>query len=809
MGDTVKQSMLTGLVMLACAGPLHAADQFSATASGTINNLNLSVSITPDAAINGQRGSVFIAANLAGSWYFKTAEGWKPYSGGSMPPLSTGALVSQSITVFDGQLDLSAFLGAQIYAGIGTSEADMIANTRFAKVHTTSPYNLMIVSKASYDGAANDLLTAGLGQSGIASTTSPATQTSFNAASATDLRRLAIWANYRAILDPSTVGGFGRLYGPNVGLSGTGTFNSADGKIAGDEWIGIVDPGNGSEMVEVMVQIPAHFDKNRPCIVTGPSSGSRGIYGAIGTSGEWGLKRGCAVAYTDVGKGNGFHDLSGGKVTRADGVGHGVRAAGFDATGNVVTAFPSFVAKDATGNVITPLNAYNAQFPNMHAAKHFHSQQNPEAKWGAYTLAAVRFALNAINEKFAEKLSSGLPKTQFVPKGKETSDQTGVIVIASSVSNGGGASLQAAEQDTDGLITAVVVHEPNIYPNPGAGNFNIKYNGRSLASSQIRQLADHISMWALYQPCASLAQPGAQSYAALNTVGQQANRCKALARNGLLAGIADVNTGDSTAVTAAALAAQKAINDAGIIEESNILAPQYDAGFNYSAIMAYYAPAYARASVTENLCGWGMAVTNAQGAITAAPAAADALLFGTGNGLAGWGPLPVYLQSPTAAKSWILSSSASTGLQDLAFDGTLCAHRLFTNFDPTNGGRALTGTDATNAARVQSGMRELRASGNLRGKPAIILHGRMDALVAVNHTSRAYFGLNVTVRLPPSCRNQAASGTLAVELLISQATAHGNNSPTRLTGCSAMRASTKRRYASGSRPFSLAEPIRL
>ena len=31
-------------------------------------------------------------------------------------------------------------------------------------------------------------------------------------------------------------------------------------------------------------------------IVTGTSSGSRGVYGAIGSSGEWGLKNGCALA---------------------------------------------------------------------------------------------------------------------------------------------------------------------------------------------------------------------------------------------------------------------------------------------------------------------------------------------------------------------------------------------------------------------------------------------------------------------------------------------------------------------------------
>ena len=43
---------------------------------------------------------------------------------------------------------------------------------------------------------------------------------------------------------------------------------------------------------------------------------------------------------------------------------------------------------------------------------------------------------------------------------------------------------------------------------------------------------------------------------------------------------------------------------------------------------------------------------------------------------------------------------------------------------------------------MRQGVDEVKLTGNLRGKPAIILHGRSDALVPVNHTSRPYFGLN-------------------------------------------------------------------
>jgi hydroxybutyrate-dimer hydrolase len=39
-------------------------------------------------------------------------------------------------------------------------------------------------------------------------------------------------------------------------------------------------------------------------------------------------------------------------------------------------------------------------------------------------------------------------------------------------------------------------------------------------------------------------------------------------------------------------------------------------------------------------------------------------------------------------------------------------------------------------------MAEVRATGRLRGKPTLILHGRSDALIAPNHSSRPYYALN-------------------------------------------------------------------
>src|SRR5258708_15796284 len=78
-------------------------------------------------------------------------------------------------------------------------------------------------------------------------------------------------------------------------------------------------------------RVPDSSGPPNSCIVTAPSSGSRGIYGAIATAGEWGLKRGCAVAYTDKGTGTGAHDLQNNTVNLMRGERADAAAAGDDA----------------------------------------------------------------------------------------------------------------------------------------------------------------------------------------------------------------------------------------------------------------------------------------------------------------------------------------------------------------------------------------------------------------------------------------------------------------------------------------------
>src|SRR4051812_27641052 len=179
-----------------------------------------------------------------------------------------------------------------------------------------APAFLGTVSAASYDGVADDLLTAGLGKTGLAGA-APAFADPLSP-SAAELRRNAIFNNYRAVLDINANSGYGSLYGPNVDAKGV--VISGEGKIAGKEFLAYADDGKGLLNVTLMVQVPSGFDPQHPCIVTATSSGSRGIYGAIGSAGEWGLKNGCAVAYTDKGSGMGVYDFATGTVNLQNGL---------------------------------------------------------------------------------------------------------------------------------------------------------------------------------------------------------------------------------------------------------------------------------------------------------------------------------------------------------------------------------------------------------------------------------------------------------------------------------------------------------
>jgi hydroxybutyrate-dimer hydrolase len=581
------------------------------------------------------------------------------------------------------------------------------------------PAGVAKLAEKAYDGTADDLLTGGLGKTGIAAASAPAFANPA-APTAAELRRNAIYVNYRAVMDYTAAGGFGSLYGPNVDASGTAT--AGEGKIAGSEIIATLDDGTGAQNVTLMVQIPSNFDVANACIVVGASSGSRGVYGAIGTAGEWGLRRGCAVAYTDKGSGNGIHDLMTDTVTLRDGTQASAATAGADAF------FKANVSPAA-------LAAFNAATPNRVAYKHAHSQQNPEKDWGKNTLAAARFAIYALNEKYGDPISGSTQKTRKFDAGN-------TLVIASSISNGAGAAIAAAEQDEEGLIDGVAVTEPNVFAGNN-GALTIR-QGATTVTNGGKHLLDYFTYANIFQPCAALSTNSGLSlnaafWPAVFTTAAE-NRCAALAAKGLISGV------DKAARADDALAKMNAY---GWQSETNFL-QQSHFRFATNSIVVTYLNTYGKFSVTDNVCGYSFANTAATGDVVAQVANTQKSLFATGNGVPPTGGVNVvYNDSVGGAKLDFLATSPSTSTADFALDGALCARSLAIGKDAVTGA-ALTGAAKAQSDRVLAGVNETALTGNLRGKPVIVVSGRNDTLIPVNHASRAYVGKNATVEGPNS-----------------------------------------------------------
>lgn len=562
------------------------------------------------------------------------------------------------------------------------------------------PGYLGTISTASYDGSSDDLLTAGLGKTGLGGA-APAAADPLKPTAA-ELRKIAIFNNYRAILDITPAGGYGTLYGPNVDAKGVVT--TSEGKIAGTEYIAYADDGSGSQNVTLMVQVPATFNPASPCIVTGTSSGSRGVYGAIGSSGEWGLKNGCAVAYTDKGSGMGLHDLQ----TNTVSLQNGTRADA--ATAGKASIFSASLSADQR-------TAFNAATPNRLAIKHAHSQQNPEKDWGKFTLQSIEFAYYVLNEKYADLARDGISHLKRLTPAN-------TIVIASSVSNGAGAALAAAELDTQGLISGVAVAEPQIQLVPDA-RLSVK-RGSSTLSGTGRTLYDYATLANLLQPCAALVSTSTNVFNTINPT-LAANRCTALKDSGLISGSTTAEMAQSS---------MNALQAAGWQPESNDLQASHYS-FATLAIALTYANTYGRFGVADNLCGYSYAATGAATSATpnapvATPAAALATSFGTGNGVPPTVGINIVNNNSLGGPLLDAASLSAAGVLDYNSAGALCLRQL------------ATGTDA-NAVRVKKGISEVLRSANLRGKPAIIVHGRSDTLVPVAFTSRPYFGLNKIV----------------------------------------------------------------
>lgn len=515
-----------------------------------------------------------------------------------------------------------------------------------------------------------DLATAGLGVEGLRGPP-PAV----DPGSPEDLWRLAVYTNYRGIVDVAEGGGFGRLYGPRPG----------DLPVPGTEYWTLGRLPDGTTHVMVL-QVPDGFPGEHPCLVAAPASGSRGPLGAIGSAGDWGLRNGCAVVYTDKGAGPWVANLGDEKAFEITGERGGTAA---------LQRPEPFSTRDWPGN------------PDV-AVKHAHSGDNPEAHWGEMVLDSIRFALT--------RLDAG-----HRPEGTPAYRGDGITVIAASISNGGGAVLAAAEKDDEGLIDGVVAGEPNVHVAVDEG-WRVSEGGNPTPLTG-RPLYDFASQAAVYGPCATLAPRFASSPLA----GQQAamkplleGRCAALAAQGRV-------KGEDT--PARAEYAYQAMLDYGLHREAADAQVVNTVINLWADIAAVYANAYGRFEPGDRVCGVAFRAFDADNRAVPVDPESAGTLFATSAGVPPVAGIDLAAVDGESATRLILAPSRTTGAPAFGLDQVSCLRELW-----AGGGEQ--------GRRVRAGVAETRLTGKLRGKPALMLHGRSDALIWINHSSRSYYAAN-------------------------------------------------------------------
>jgi hydroxybutyrate-dimer hydrolase len=250
------------------------------------------------------------------------------------------------------------------------------------------------------------------------------------------------------------------------------------------------------------------------------------------------------------------------------------------------------------------------------------------------------------------------------------------------------------------------------------GNAQVDEGGQRIAAAG-KPLADYMTLANLLQPCAALAEAaaGAPYLTALpvaTTTAIRQARCASLAAGGFVHG-ADTQAQANDALTR--------LHEAGYEADSDLLhAPMWDSQA-VPDVAVTYANAYTRSSVIDNLCGFSFGTTNASTGAAGAPPAVSPMLtvFGLGNGVPPTnGVNLVYNVTPPGGADHRLATP------DASFAGAVCLRKLWTNRDP----------------RMHMSVQAISVNANLHGKPTIIVQGRSDALVPINHASRAYLAAN-------------------------------------------------------------------
>lgn len=132
-------------LFLTAYGPGALAAQtpsFSATSSGTTNNLTLTANLNVADADAGKNGNVYLGATYDNTWFFHNGTGWVQFNGGAGPVYAAAPMANRAIEVLR-DADVSGLVGLQLYVGYGLTENgapenDMMANNKFGMVYTVT-----------------------------------------------------------------------------------------------------------------------------------------------------------------------------------------------------------------------------------------------------------------------------------------------------------------------------------------------------------------------------------------------------------------------------------------------------------------------------------------------------------------------------------------------------------------------------------------------------------------------------------------------------------------------------------------------
>lgn len=216
------KTYLTALLMCVAAAYgttaiAAALPSFSATATGTTNNLTLTATLNIADADVGQIGHIYVGFTLNQQWIFNNGSGWVLYTGGSAPIYAAGPLANRTIEVVR-NADLSSLVGGQVYVGYGLTESDMLTNGKFGMVYTVIPVATATLAPVLLGTSGNFAILAKTGISTVP-TSAVTGDIGVSPAAATYITGFSLSADSTNVFSTSTqVVGGGKVYAANFAV---------------------------------------------------------------------------------------------------------------------------------------------------------------------------------------------------------------------------------------------------------------------------------------------------------------------------------------------------------------------------------------------------------------------------------------------------------------------------------------------------------------------------------------------------------------------------------------------------------------